>query len=120
VALLDAEMEPISGSIDLPLVLNPDDRPRQMVSYTHGKQALTRYEIVGTENGRSRVMFYPITGRTHQLRVHAAHCEGLDTPIAGDTLYGTVADRLYLHAHWVKFVHPVTQKEVKIESKVPF
>jgi tRNA pseudouridine32 synthase/23S rRNA pseudouridine746 synthase len=120
VALLDAEMEPKSGSIDLPLVLNPDDRPRQMVSYTHGKQALTRYEIVGRENGRSRVMFYPITGRTHQLRVHAAHCDGLDTPIAGDTLYGTVADRLYLHAHWVKFVHPVTQKEVKIESKVPF
>ena len=120
VALLEGEVKEQTGTIELPLVLNPDDRPRQMVSYAHGKQALTRYEIDSVANGCVRVLFYPITGRTHQLRVHAAHCAGLNAPIVGDALYGKVADRLYLHAHWIKFLHPATQKEIKIESKVPF
>lgn len=120
VALLYGEVKEQTGTIELPLVLNPDDRPRQMVSYTHGKQALTRYEVKGVENNCTRVMLYPVTGRTHQLRVHAAHCDGLNAPIVGDALYGKISDRLYLHAHWVKFMHPAIQKEIKIESKVPF
>lgn len=120
VAILDGIVEHDCGTIDLPLILNPDDRPRQIVSRTHGKQAITRYEVIGRSEGKTRIHFYPITGRTHQLRVHASHPDGLNAPIVGDTLYGTYASRLYLHAQRVEFIHPMTQQEIKITTTSPF
>jgi Pseudouridylate synthases, 23S RNA-specific len=106
--------------ISLPLCLDPDNRPRQIVNYEHGKHAITRYEILERKDGYTKVLFYPKTGRTHQLRVHAAHSDGLNTPIKGDRLYGKPSDRLYLHAKSVKFVHPVSGKEIYIERSPDF
>lgn len=120
IALLDGDVTDMEGEISLPLVANPDDRPRQMVSSRYGKPALTRYEIADRKNGFTVVRFYPVTGRTHQLRVHAAHRDGLNAPIRGDRLYGMADDRLYLHAHWVGFVHPQTGENLKIITPIPF
>ena len=120
VAILDGIIVPDNGIIDLPLILNPDDRPRQMVCAKYGKQAITRYEVIEQKNNKTRVFFYPETGRTHQLRVHASHPEGLATPIVGDTLYGTHSNRLFLHAQSIEFTHPITQQEIKITSTCPF
>ena len=105
---------PKSQIISLPLLPNPYDRPRQMVNVEHGKPAITRYEVRELRpDGTVLVDFFPLTGRTHQLRVHAAHPDGLNAPILGDRLYGsTSANRLCLHAAEILFVHPVTQKEM--------
>ena len=119
-AILDGKVNDDSGSIDLPLILNPDDRPRQMVSHAYGKPALTKYEVVKRHDGRTWVKFYPITGRTHQLRVHAAHCDGLNAPILGDTLYGTADKRLYLHACSITFRHPHLKRQITIDCPAPF
>jgi len=101
------------GQIDLPLLPNSYDRPRQMVSLEHGKPAITRYHIREHHpDGTLFVDFYPLTGRTHQLRVHAAHPEGLNAPIVGDRLYGHPAERMMLHAAEIRFVHPITKKEM--------
>ncbi|RED49568.1 RluA family pseudouridine synthase [Seonamhaeicola aphaedonensis] len=120
VALLDGEVEQKQGVINLPLRVDLDNRPQQLVCYKHGKPALTKYTVVGFENGKTRIQFYPITGRTHQLRVHASHQEGLNTPIIGDDIYGTKGERLYLHAEYIKFEHPVTQKVLELINKAPF
>ena len=99
------------GLINLPLLPNPYDRPRQMVNFEHGKPAITRYVIrEQRSDGSLFVDFYPLTGRTHQLRVHAAHPDGLNAPILGDRLYSPITNRLYLHAAEIQFAHPVTQK----------
>ncbi len=99
------------GEIPLPLLPNPYDRPRQMVDREHGKVALTKYMIrERRDNGTVLVDFYPLTGRTHQLRVHAAHPEGLNAPIVGDRLYGTAGERLMLHAAEIGFIHPITKE----------
>ena len=119
-AILDGEIQINSGEIRLPLILNPKERPLQMVSFAHGKPAITRFEVVSCSEGKTRVHFYPITGRTHQLRIHAAHPEGLNTPILGDTLYGTPADRLYLHAETLDFTHPITGKHIHLATPCPF
>lgn len=119
-AVLEGEVDKESGIINLPLTLNPEDRPRQMVSYKYGKPATTRYEVVGRKRGRSYVLFYPETGRTHQLRVHSSHQDGLNAPILGDMLYGNSDKRLHLHAHRLKFQHPITKQEVLITSPIPF
>lgn len=119
-ALLEGELSFAHGTISLPLCLNPLDRPRQMVDFTHGKEAVTYYETMGYENGKTRVYFYPLTGRTHQLRVHAAHPQGLNHPIVGDELYGWKSDRLYLHAAELEFLHPVTQKIIHITKEADF
>lgn len=119
-AILDGKIQINSGEIRLPLILNPKERPLQMVSHTHGKPAITRFEVVSCSEGKTRVHFYPITGRTHQLRIHAAHPEGLNTPILGDTLYGTPADRLYLHAETLDFTHPITGKHIHLATPCPF
>ena len=119
-ALLEGELSFTHGTISLPLCLNPLDRPRQMVDFTHGKEAVTYYETMGYENGKTRVYFYPLTGRTHQLRVHAAHSQGLNHPIVGDELYGWKSDRLYLHAAELEFLHPVTQKIIHITKEADF
>lgn len=120
VALLDGVVADDEGVIDLPLCLDPADRPRQMVSETYGKPAVTRFRVLAREEGRTRMAFYPVTGRTHQLRVHAAHARGLDAPVLGDSLYGRPADRLYLHAEYVAFRHPVTGKTVRVEYPAEF
>lgn len=120
IALLDGVVADDEGVIDLPLCLDPADRPRQMVSETYGKPAVTRFRVLERAEDRTRIAFYPLTGRTHQLRVHAAHPRGLDAPILGDTLYGRPADRLYLHAEYVAFIHPVTGKPVRIEYPAKF
>ena len=119
-AILDGKIKINSGEIRLPLILNPKERPLQMVSFAHGKSAITRFEVVSCSEGKTRVHFYPITGRTHQLRIHAAHPEGLNTPILGDTLYGTPADRLYLHAETLDFTHPITGKHIHLATPCPF
>lgn len=119
VALLEspvAENIPRKGTITLPLLPNPFDRPRQMVSYEHGKRAVTDYEL----QEEARVVFHPKTGRTHQLRVHSAHSDGLGVPIKGDALYGRAADRLYLHAERIEIKHPRTGAGMIFERKADF
>lgn len=97
-----------SGEISLPLRPDIDDRPRQMVDYEHGKSALTRYCVTDCSNGHARIELHPLSGRTHQLRVHCAHPLGLDNPIVGDRLYGHTAQRLMLHAQELTFTHPTS------------
>ena len=124
IALLDrSENERLlkqSGRIELPICLDPLDRPRQIVSREHGKPAVTDYRILEISERQIRVHFFPLTGRTHQLRVHAAHSQGLGCPITGDTLYGKKADRLYLHAEYIEFRHPVNGKRVCVEKTADF
>ena len=102
------------GLISLPLLPNPYDRPRQMVDEAHGKPAITRYLVRERRlDGTILIDFYPQTGRTHQLRVHAAHPTGLNAPIIGDRLYGKqTASRLMLHAAEISFLHPITQEKM--------
>ncbi len=120
VALLDGTLTEQSGSIDLPLRVDLDDRPRQLVCYVYGKPAKTEWELIEVKNGKSKVYFHPVTGRTHQLRVHSAHPDGLNMPIVGDDLYGTKADRLHLHAEQLTFRHPGTRIVMTFGAAVPF
>ncbi len=120
IALLDGLLAVKDGIITLPLCLNPEERPRQMVSSEYGKPALTEYRVISSDEKRTRIAFYPLTGRTHQLRVHASHLQGLNTPIVGDELYGKNADRLYLHAEYLEFKHPVTGELIRIEREADF
>jgi tRNA pseudouridine32 synthase / 23S rRNA pseudouridine746 synthase len=120
VALLDGVLEENEGFIDLPLRVDLDDRPRQLVCYEHGKPAQTKWKKIEIRNNQTLVYFYPITGRTHQLRVHASHELGLNTPIVGDDLYGTKANRLHLHAESLTFEHPTTNKLMHIEKNIKF
>lgn len=120
IALLDGTFEEKEGKINLPLRVDLDDRPKQLVCYEHGKKALTKWETIEVIDNKTKVYFYPITGRTHQLRVHAAHNLGLNTPIAGDDLYGMKANRLHLHAESILFRHPINKKEVQFTSPAPF
>ena len=115
---------PEKGKIELPL--SPDwlDRPRQRVDFEGGKGAVTEYEFIRVREGRSRVMFHPHTGRTHQLRVHSASESGLGMPIAGDRLYGkrgaAAPSRLLLHAHKIEFTFPLDGGRYSFESPLPF
>ncbi len=134
-ALLDGVVETTSGRIDLRQKLDYDNRPRQMVS-PDGKPAHTEYRVLGIENGLTRIEFYPITGRTHQLRLHSAHSEGLNTPIVGDDIYGREHhtnthssehcdtndnhNRLCLHASHLEFYHPMTGALITIDSPATF
>lgn len=104
------------GTISLPLRPDPMNRPRQVVDLEHGKRAVTDYEFISPDI----IALYPQTGRTHQLRIHCAHPEGLGSPIKGDELYGTKADRLYLHAEQLWFRHPVTGENMHLISPAPF
>ncbi len=108
------------GIIRLPLRTDILDRPRQMVCFEHGKEAITEWELIQAEDGRSKIRFFPKTGRSHQLRVHAAHKDGLNAPIEGDDLYGTPSGRLHLHASAIRFSHPETGKQMLVEDEVPF
>lgn len=115
-ALLDGCPAEQEGVIDLPLRPNPDDRPRQIVDHKNGKQAITHYRVLEHRGNRTLVEFTPLTGRTHQLRVHASHPQGLNCPIVGDMLYGTASDRLHLHAQTISFSHPVTGDKISLTS----
>ena len=112
IALLDGDLSKNSGKITLPLRVDLNDRPKQLVDFTYGKPAETDWKIINKENGKTRVHLYPITGRTHQLRMHAAHKNGLNTPIVGDDLYGKKEKRLHLHAEFIEFLHPTTLKKM--------
>ena len=128
IALLEGIVEKGSGTISLPLRPDPMDRPRQVVDHEHGKQAITHYEVIATEQGRTRISLEPKTGRTHQLRLHCAHQEGLATPIVGDALYGIPAkenqdqntQRLCLHAAELTFVHPTKEQLMTLSSAPDF
>ena len=119
-AILDGVPKEISGEIKLPLRVDLDDRPRQLVCYEHGSFAHTSYEVLSSENGQTRIQFYPHTGRTHQLRVHAAHHLGLNCPIKGDDLYGQKADRLHLHAASLGFFHPQSNEWIELNCAPTF
>ena len=123
------------GIIDLPLLRDPMNRPRQVVDFEHGKRAITEYRVLASAQGlRNRVQsectrfltpcallaLWPHTGRTHQLRMHCAHEQGLGCPIMGDELYGTKADRLYLQAQAISFIHPTTGKKMHFELPAEF
>lgn len=110
IALLAGELKLRGGTIRLPFRLDIDNRPIQIYDEIHGKLGITHWENLGVENGLTRVAFIPITGRTHQLRVHSAHERGLGTPIVGDPLYGsgTGPGQLKLHACDLRFQHPTT------------
>jgi len=119
-ALLDGIVNEKEGNIDLPLRVDLEDRPKQMVCYEHGKNALTNYNVLEIKENKTRIKFFPVTGRTHQLRVHAAHHLGLNCPIVGDDLYGTKANRLHLHAAEIEFTHPVSKQKLVITCAAPF
>lgn len=108
------------GTIELPLRVDLDDRPRQLVCSAYGKHAKTHWEVIARDNNSTRVYFYPVTGRTHQLRIHAAHKNGLNAPIEGDELYGDGKGRLKLHAERLCFTHPITSECVDVQADVPF
>ena len=122
VALLDTSQHPSpnayhqKGRIELPLLSDPINRPRQVVDYERGKEAVTDYEMLDDH----RVRLLPRTGRTHQLRMHCAHPDGLGCPIRGDELYGHPSDRLYLHAERLELTHPVTGERMTFELPAPF
>ena len=120
VALLSEVLAEEEGKILLPLRPDPEDRPRQVVDRIHGKTAITHYQVIGRGKEGTRVFFYPQTGRTHQLRVHAAHPSGLNAPIIGDELYGKKAERLYLHAEYIAFHHPISGQWIEVEKKADF
>jgi tRNA pseudouridine32 synthase/23S rRNA pseudouridine746 synthase len=110
VAVLNGILKEKLGKINLPLRVNLENTPKQLVCLKHGKKASTNYKVIEIKDNKTKIYFYPITGRTHQLRVHAAHYLGLNTPIVGDDLYGIKSDRLYLHACSLEFMHPVKKK----------
>ena len=120
VALLDGLLKEDSGTIDLPLRTDIDDRPRQLVCFDHGKPSQTEWKVLSRENGKTRVQFHPITGRTHQIRVHMTHSLGLNTPIVGDDLYGSKSSRLHLHAASITFQHPETKEMMTIDAEPEF
>ncbi len=120
IAILDGVLEQDHGEINLPLRIDIYDRPRQIVCHERGKQSLTKYSVISRDKKTTRVMFFPHTGRTHQLRVHAAHPDGLDCPILGDELYGRSAERLYLHAAKLTVTHPIKNVRMTFNSDAIF
>ena len=120
VAILEGIPVKSAGEIKLPLRVDLDDRPRQLVCAEHGSFAHTSYQTLETNDHQARVQLIPHTGRTHQLRVHCAHHLGLNCPIKGDDLYGQKADRLYLHAAKLGFYHPFTNEWTELYCEPDF
>ena len=120
IALLEGEIREDGGLIDLPLRVDLDDRPRQLVCYEYGRVAKTQWQVIERKNLQTKVYFYPITGRSHQLRVHSAHVDGLNTPIVGDDLYGNKADRLHLHAERLELYHPESRALMIFQTDAEF
>lgn len=119
-AILDGIPKELEGVITLPLRLNLAHRPHQMVCFEHGKKTHTEFNVLEFKDKKTRIEFYPKTGRTHQLRMHAAHPLGLNCAILGDELYGTTNERLYLHAKSLTCWHPVHEKVLKLTCPAPF
>jgi tRNA pseudouridine32 synthase/23S rRNA pseudouridine746 synthase len=121
-AVLDGHVTENQGRIDLPLWGDPRDRPKQTVDVHRGKSSITDFQVLDRTDHHTRVEFVPVTGRTHQLRVHAADPQGLGTPILGDRLYGDPAStvRLHLHARAITVVHPRTGARVRLCVPTPF
>ncbi|MBO3459602.1 pseudouridine synthase [Aetokthonos hydrillicola Thurmond2011] len=121
-AVLSGSIIPEQGVISLPLWGDPQNRPIQQVNWQYGKPSITRFKVIATEENKTRVEFIPLTGRTHQLRVHAADSRGLGVPILGDRLYGciAVADRLHLHARELFFEHPQLRETLHLQVTTPF
>lgn len=122
IAVVFGRMEGEQGEVNLPLIVDWPNRPRQKVDYEEGKPSLTHWNLLERETDRSRLLLTPVTGRTHQLRVHLL---SIGHPILGDSLYAeapalTMADRLLLHATILKFHHPVTGDALEFESAPPF
>jgi len=120
VALLEGIVSEETGTINLPLRTDWNERPKQLVCYENGKSAQTNWKVIERKNQQTRIHFFPITGRTHQLRVHAAHPLGLNLPIIGDDLYGKKNERLCLHAEWIEFLHPISREVMSVEVEAEF
>lgn len=120
VAILDGEVKVDEGTINLPLRVDLEDRPRQLVCFEHGKPALTRFQVIEKDKSFTRIHFFPESGRTHQLRVHAAHHLGLNAPIKGDDLYGVKNNRLHLHAAELTIKHPKDGRLITFLAPEPF
>lgn len=122
IALLEGKISEKSGTISLPFRLDVENRPYQIYDEEKGKMGTTLWKKLEEHNGLTRIEFTPITGRTHQLRLHASHKKGLGVPILGDTLYGNgnEGDPMFLHAHTLTFFHPVTNERQAYVSPVPF
>ena len=122
VALLEGELAGDEGTVRLPFRLDVENRPYQIHDEVHGKLGITHWKRLSCADGRSRVSFTPLTGRTHQLRVHAAHPLGLGLPIVGDPLYGSGEEpgQLKLHASELGFLHPITERALHFCSPPPF
>ncbi|RWX02625.1 RluA family pseudouridine synthase [Flavobacterium cerinum] len=119
-ALLSKVIEQQEGEITLPLRGDLDNRPRQLVCFEFGKKAITKWRVIERNEVTTKVHFWPLTGRTHQLRMHAAHELGLNAPIVGDNLYGTDSNRLYLHAAHLEFTHPITKEKLSFDIAEDF
>ncbi len=121
-ALLEGQLEGDSGTITLPFRLDVENRPFQIYDEIHGKMGTTHWQKVGIEDNLTRIDFIPVTGRTHQLRLHSYHPKGLGIPIVGDSFYGngTGPGQLKLHAAYLAFTHPKTGKALHFESPPPF
>ncbi len=119
-AILEGVPKQKEGEIKLPLRVDLDDRPRQLVCYEHGSYAHTKYKVLDVQNNETRIALYPQTGRTHQLRVHAAHHLGLNCPMKGDDLYGQKGSRLHLHAAKLGFYHPHSNEWMELVCPAEF
>ncbi len=121
-AILEGVVTEDAGEIELAFRLDPDHRPHQVYDSEQGKLGITRWFKLAVHRDRTRVEFIPLTGRTHQLRLHAAHERGLGCPIVGDRLYGKrrPGERMLLHAQYLRFLHPVTEKKMVFFSALPF
>ncbi len=122
IARVYGHMAQPEGSVDLPLICDWPNRPKQKVDFDNGKPALTHYQVLAQEPEATRVLLKPVTGRSHQLRVHML---SLQHPILGDRLYAhpkalAAAERLQLHAQWLKFTHPTTQQAIEFKADCPF
>ena len=122
VAIVERRIEALAGTITLPFRLDPDNRPYQIFDPLHGKEALTNWRKIDDDPRGTRIGFTPLTGRTHQLRVHSAHPGGLNGPIIGDRLYGSGkdGDTMLLHASFLSFNHPENERIVEFYSAPPF
>ncbi|MVT10553.1 RNA pseudouridine synthase [Chitinophaga sp. ysch24] len=119
-ALLSKVIDQSEGEIDLPLCADLLNRPRQLVCFTSGKKSVTKWKVVKRYESMTKIDFWPLTGRTHQLRMHSAHELGLNAPIVGDDLYGMASERMYLHAAHIEFIHPGNKEKVSFEVEGEF